>query len=387
MLTVKWLPVLLFVVMAVGASVQSLLVKPSGNQQTQSKTLYNNYKIFKYSFIHLSEGDDLYVAHPDDHWDLYKYSPTFAVFFGLYSVLPDGAGLTLWNLTNALVLLLAVWYLPRLNLWQRNAVLFIAAIELLTSMQNSQSNGLMAGLIILAFGCMERGRYFPAMALLAFSAYIKIFGVVGFVFCLFYPGKIKMALYALFWFVLLALLPLVFVDAPHYSALLQSWQHMLAADEPASYGFSVMGWLHAWFGIDAGKWTVALCGALLFMIPFVQYKKFSDPAFRLLALCSVLIWIVIFNHKAESPTYVIALSGVGIWFVQARKTRFNTLLFVLVFVFASLSPTDLFPAVIRREVVLPLALKAFVCIVVWVKVVADMFFTSSVHNPEIQQTL
>lgn len=367
------MPVLLYVLLALTASLQSLLGTPQSGQNTQSTSLYNNYKIFKYSNLHLASGDDLYVPHPAEHWDLYKYSPTFAVFFGLFASLPDALGLPLWNLANALLLLLGIRYLPRFNTFQKNLILLIACIELLTSLQNSQSNALMAGLLILAFGCMERGKHFWAMAFILFSAYIKLFGVVGLALCLFYPGKIKMAGYALFWFVLFALLPFLYIDTQQYTFLMKSWQHMLAADEPASYGFSVMGWLHAWFRVDANKWVVSGIGAVLFMLPYVQVKKYAASGFRLLALCSLLIWIVIFNHKAESPTFVIAMSGVGIWFIQARKTTFNLSVFILTFLFVSLSPTDLFPAVLRREVVLPYALKGFACLVVWGIVVYEMW--------------
>jgi len=52
-------------------------------------TYYNNYVIFKQSFAHLRSGSDLYGYHLQEHWDLYKYSPTFALFFGVFAWLPD----------------------------------------------------------------------------------------------------------------------------------------------------------------------------------------------------------------------------------------------------------------------------------------------------------
>src|SRR5580658_7156243 len=53
---------------------------------------YNNFRIFKFSFYHLIQGRDIYQLFPDDHWDLYKYSPGFALCFGLLSWLPDPIG-------------------------------------------------------------------------------------------------------------------------------------------------------------------------------------------------------------------------------------------------------------------------------------------------------
>lgn len=57
---------------------------------------YNNYIIFKQSYFHLVEGDNLYQQYPEESWDLYKYSPTFALFFGILAWLPDLPGLILW---------------------------------------------------------------------------------------------------------------------------------------------------------------------------------------------------------------------------------------------------------------------------------------------------
>ncbi|MDR1417127.1 MAG: hypothetical protein LBJ57_06895, partial [Prevotellaceae bacterium] len=40
-----------------------------------------------------------------------------------------------------------------------------------------------------------------------------------------------------------------------------------------------------------------------------------------------LIRMVIFNHKAESPTFVIAIAGVTLWFVHSKKSTLNIMLF------------------------------------------------------------
>ena len=42
-------------------------------------THYNNYIIFKQSYFHLIENKDLYTLYPNEHWDYYKYSPTFSL--------------------------------------------------------------------------------------------------------------------------------------------------------------------------------------------------------------------------------------------------------------------------------------------------------------------
>ena len=91
----------LFIILGIAASAQSLLLS-SKNQSERKYTHYNNYVIFKQSFFHLIDHKDLYAPYPDEHWDLYKYSPTFAFFFGIFALLPDSIGVMLWNLLNHL---------------------------------------------------------------------------------------------------------------------------------------------------------------------------------------------------------------------------------------------------------------------------------------------
>jgi hypothetical protein len=309
--------------------------------------------------------------YPEEHWDLYKYTPTFSVFFACFNILPDWLGLSLWNLLNALVLLFAIYYLPRLSLYQKGLILLIVLIELMTSMQNQQSNALIAGLIVLSFGLLERDKSFWATLCIVFSVFIKLFGLVGFALFLFYPKKWRSALYALFWTGLLLILPLIFVDFEQYTRLFNSYLNLLANDHDASYGYSVMGWLNSWFAIDINKNIVVATGALIFLLPFYKIKMYGEYTFKYLIMSSILIWIVIFNHKAESPTFILAMTGVALWFIQCKKTKLNIILFVTAFILTTLSPTDIFPRYLREEFVKPYVLKAFPCILIWIKIIYD----------------
>jgi hypothetical protein len=87
--------------------------------------------------------------------------------------------------------------------------------------------------------------------------------------------------------------------------------------------------------------------------------------------------MVIFNHKAESPTFVIAIAGVTLWFVHSKKSTLNIMLFACAFIFASLSPTDIFPRFIREEFVKPYCLKAVPCIFIWGKIIYDLLALKS----------
>ena len=68
----------------------------------------NNFVIFRWSFLNLASGADMYAAQPQHHADLYKYSPSFAVLFAPFALIPFALSLALWDALNALLLFFAV---------------------------------------------------------------------------------------------------------------------------------------------------------------------------------------------------------------------------------------------------------------------------------------
>jgi hypothetical protein len=362
----------IYFLLAILAGTQALIGTKVYRSEEGQVSMYNNYEIFARSFDHLVSGQDLYKAYPSEHWDLFKYTPTFSALFGVLSILPDWIGLNLWNLLNTLLLAFAIYYLPKLNNYQKGILLLIILLELLTSVQNEQSNGLIAGFIIMAFGLLERNKNFWATLMIVLSASIKLFGIVGFALFLLYPQRGRSILYTVFWLIILGTIPLLFIDFEQYTALYQSYFNLLSNDHHASYGYSVMGIIHSWFSVEINKNLIVGIGAVLFLIPFLQIKKYKDYMFRILALASVLLWIIIFNHKAESPTFIIAMSGVALWFMMSKKNAINIGLFALAFILTSLSPTEFFPKSIRNEFVRPYCLKALPCVLIWIKVIYDM---------------
>lgn len=370
----------IIILFALAASIQSLIGTKTKHDGGVVDNKYNNYTIFEKSFEHLKNYQDLYILYPEEHWDLYKYTPSFSVFFAVFNIFPDWLGLSLWNLLNAIVLLLAIYYLPKLSSYHKGLILIIVLIELLTSMQSEQSNALIAGLIVLSFGLLERNKLFWATLCIVFVMFIKLFGIVGFALFIFYPKIWKSALYALFWTGILLILPLLFVDFEQYTKLYSSYFNLLTNDHDSSYGYSVMGWIHSWLSIKFNKNMIVAIGVVVFLLPFYKIKLYKEFIFKYLMVCSILIWIVIFNHKAESPTFIIAMTGVALWFVQSEKNTLNIILFTSAFILTTLSPTDIFPKYLREEFVKPYVLKAFPCILIWIKTIYDLIVLRRKEN-------
>jgi hypothetical protein len=367
------LAIVLICVLAV--SLQSYLLEPNPLPvEGTFITHYNNFTIFRQAFFHLVQGQDLYKPWPAEHWDLFKYSPAFALLMAPLAAMPVFLGLLFWNLINATVLFFAFWKIPLRSDKIRLLALGFILIEMITSLQNSQSNCLITGLILFGFLSMEKRRIWLASLLIVLSAFIKIFGLMAVFLFLLYPGKIKALLYTILWTALLVILPLVVIPPLQLIALYKSWYLMLAQDHSASFGLSVFGWLHSWFGIEGYKNLILLAGVLVFLLPLLKFRQFRESRFRLFFLSGILLWVVLFNHKAESPTYIIAVTGVTIWFFIQEFRIGNLILLMLVFVFTVLSPTDIFP---RNTFVEAWCLKAVPCILVWMKLTFDMLTTGN----------
>ena len=123
--------------------------------------------------------------------------------------------------------------------------------------------------------------------------------------------------------------------------------------------------MQTWFHFKPASFLILIVGIISLIIPIFQHNKWNSFQFKINYLASILIWLVIFNHKAESPTFVLAFTGVLIWYFTSQKRNWETLLFLSAFILVSLSPTDLFPRYLLNNWVKPYVLKAVPCILIY----------------------
>lgn len=334
---------------------------------------YQNYVAFRNAFFHLLARQDLYAAFPlEQQADLFKYTPTWALFMAPIAALPYTAGALAWNMLNAGALFAAVMWLPTVGRRAKVWILWFVFLSLVISMQSAQSNGLMAGLMLGAFAARERDRPAVAALLVTAAAFGKPFGVLALVACLSQPGLRRFLAWVAVWGVALLLAPLAVVSLDYLAFLYRSWFNLLLRDHAAKAGLSVMSWLEAWFGLRPPKDLVIALGGLALLAPLARAQRFGDEVARTLLIASVLVYVVIFNHMAESPTYVIAVLGVALWYVSRKPTPLDTALAAATFVLTCLASTDLVPPAVRARVVAPYMLKAVPCIAVWIKLQYDL---------------
>ncbi len=327
---------------------------------------YNNYLIFVKPYFNLLAGKNLYLEYPEYYQDTYKYSPFFALCMAPFALAPTWLGLLAWNALNN-----AVYYTAARRLFPdvRRQLIFllITLIDVLTALHNSQANCLLVGLMLWVYINLEAGKGGWAGLCLALAALIKVYGIgIGLLF-LFYPQPIRNGFIAGLWLVLLALAPRLVLSTADFLMIYQGWFDIVRASA-TGIQLSLMGVLEAWFGVaPTAKGVVQGVGMLLLLLPVAYIRHWRAADYRRLYVASILIFVVIFNQMAESPTFIIAVAGFMFWFILYRRsTRLSWWLFGLVLIFTSLSATDLCPSFIREAYFDVYKLKAVPMILAWV---------------------
>ena len=330
----------------------------------------NNYAIFYHTLDHLVEGTDLYAKYPGEYEDRNHYAPSFGALFAPVFLLPYSLGLFLWHFLITAVWVYAIYRLP-LTHPQKVVFYWFAAHELFTAIANSQTNPLIAALPIFSFLAFEKRQPIWAAFFLILGFNIKIYSLVGGALFLLYPQKGKFLLSMVGWGVATVLFPLLFTTPDKLLWQYQNWAAELLnkSDGDAWVNTSIHRLVHQIFSPAIPGPAIIVVGILIFCSVFIHIQYYRDLTFRLMLLASVLIFQVIFNPVAESPTYIIAVSGVMIWWSVCPQTTYDRVLLLACFIFTVLSPSDLFPKVLREEFVKPYVLKALPCVLIWFRLI------------------
>ncbi len=190
-----------------------------------------------------------------------------------------------------------------------------------------------------------------------------------------YPQKLQKMLKLSLLMSLFTFLPLCVVTWQQLQFLYSSWWNLLMWDQNASYGLSIMGITNGIFGVGKDvKLLLEIVGGVTLLLPLLSLKLYSNFKFRSLYMCLIFCFIILFNHKSESPTFIVATLGVGLWFFMlSNKSKYDLFAVVLYFILATLSPTDIFPRAIRDVYIVPYSLKALPLVFIYPKILFDIF--------------
>ena len=340
---------------------------------------HNNFLVFRGSFWHAWQGLPLYAEYPQEYWDINHYGPLFSLLIAPFAVVPEWLGLLMWCVALSLGLYVAVRR-SLLTSGQQLFVLWFCAHELLTALYMQQFNIAIAAIIVGAFFLIEKERDATAAFFIVLGTLVKIYGIVGLAFFFFSKHKIRFIGALVLWSAVMFVAPMVLSSPDYVIGQYQAWFVDLVSKnsenaEALMQNISLLGMTHRVTGLEFSDLWLILPGLVMFGIPYLRISQYKHMAFRQTLLASVLMFTVLFSTGSESSGYIIALVGVVIWYtaVPWQRNRWDIALLVFVFVLSSLSPSDLFPAYLRKEWVQPYALKALPVTIVWLKLCWEMW--------------
>ena len=364
----RWI-LILYMASAVGVGLQRTLISPE-----------NNSLILRAASRHLLGSQDLYIAYPALHADYFKYSPTFALLFVPFAMLPMVLSYIAWAVTSALTVYIGITRaMPG-----RAAViaLLLAWLAAVGDFQRSQTNVLCAGLMILAWSSFERGSDWKAAIAIVLGTFIKIFPAVAVTFALFRPRWIRFALIFTAVFLVAAALPLIAVPWSSLAMQYKSWLNIEAHDALplGRYGTGgadlyagLMGQFRVWWGVEWPHWPTQLAGVLILLTPVaLRRNEWKSRHFRVLYLASVLVFCVLFNHQAESPSYSIAIIGAAIWFAESERAWWRIVMIAVAIAIVNLGSTDLMPRAWYHGWYVKYLVKTLPLIPLWIAMQAEL---------------
>ncbi len=337
---------------------------------------HNNFLIFRGVFWHTFQQLPLYVPYPAEYWDVNHYGPLFSLVIAPFAVVPEWLGLLLWCVALSLFLYVAIRR-SDMTKYQQLFILWFCAHELLTALFMQQFNVAIAAVVVLAFFLIEKERDTEAAFFIILGTFVKLYGIVGLAFFFFSKHKLRFVLSLIGWGIVLFAAPMLISSPEYIVGQYKEWYLCLVEKngenlDAFSQNISVLGMARRIFGMSASDLWIILPAMLMFYLRFSQYKH---VAFRQTLLASVLMFVVLFSTGSESSGYIIPFVGIVIWYTAApwQRNGWDVALLVFAFVLSSMSPSDLFPAYIRKEWVQPYALKALPVTLIWLKLCYEMY--------------
>ncbi|MET3875405.1 glycosyltransferase 87 family protein [Chitinophaga sp. OAE865] len=340
----------------------------------------NNYLIFKDVFFHVIHQQPLYIPYPADYYDVNLYGPVFSIVIAPFAGLDTSLGAILWSLSGSAVLFYAIRQLP-LTRMQQNIILLLCSMELMGAASWFQMNQFIGAFIILTFTHIIKGKELWAAFFIVLGTLTKFYGIVGLAFFFFSPNPKRFIGSLFLWGAVMFALPMI-ISSPQY--IIQcyfDWYAALVHKNELNEGANILfqdisagGFIKRVFHLPGLSNNVVLIPAIVLFL--LQYTRLSDrynSRYRLYILCSTLMFPVLFSTSSESPTYIIAIPAVCIWYVMQPYTRWNNIFMFFAIVLISFSHSDVVTPWVRRNIAMPYAVKAFPCLVLWLMIAYDIY--------------
>ncbi len=369
----RWirLAIVLWIALAAAVCVKSIVQKGG----------HSVYTVYAWGSRHWWADQLLHAKYPELA-DIYRYSPTFAVVFTPFSLLPDWLGAGLWGVLNVAVTLFALRLLvreilpgawpPRREAW----FLGLTAFGSMSGIWSGQINSLLLAIVIFAAVAIKYNRWWTASFLLTLPVFIKVWPIaVVLLLMACWPRQLSWRF--IIFAAALALLP--FLTRP-FSVVVgqyQEWYFSLIKQDQGRWGGFRDAWTiweNLWPPVSQrGYQVLQLASAVLVLLwCLYQRRRIASTGRLLMAIISIWVsWQLLFGPGSEQLTYgIIAPSAAWAVLVsiEEQKHRLWTILTWLILVLCSCGEIEtplikhLHPAF---AMLLPLSVASFVAWLVW----------------------
>lgn len=340
---------------------------------------YNNFRIFSAAFSHLTAHQNLHLEYPTEYFDVFLYNPSFCILFAPFSILPPAFGLCFWLVVSSTAVFTAIRKLPvdhkdKVFCW------WFIYFELFKSLHSQQTNPVLLAAGLLTFIFLEKRKLYLAALFPVLAFCIKGYGLVFAALCVFYSGKRLYMAYTVLWVLVFILLPLPFTGFRYFIQTYIDWFTILVQDHQVNYGYSIMGLLKAWFprfSVADAVYVQALGMALLFAtwLRLLRSKEYLDRMVRIRVLAYLSVWVIVFNHAAEHPTYIIAACGVALYCVanHDRQPVLTKILTGCALAGSIFSRLEIYPVSWSGLGFQPFMIKTIPYVIVWVILQIQLF--------------
>lgn len=339
----------------------------------------NNYLIFKNVFFNTIHQKNLFIHYPDLYFDLNHYGVFFSALIAPFAMMPDWLGISLWNIANTFIFIYGIYKLPFSD--SKKAIFGLLCLqEYITAALSLQFNVALTGLLLLSAVYIYERKEVKSVTAILIGIFVKIYGIVGLTQFFFIKSKTKFILSGIGIAILFFVLPMAYSSPQFVIQCYSDWFQSIVEKNSENQvlgnmqDISLMGFVRRILGDAAISNLVFLAGGLpLFALPYIRIKQYKHYAFQLMILASTLLFLVLFSSSSESPTYIIAVVGVLIWFfLQKERTPLIIGLLIFVIIFTCFSTSDLFPKFVKENYIIKYSLKAVPCIVIWLRVTYEL---------------
>lgn len=323
---------------------------------------YNNFLIILYSTFDFWHGVNPYADW--FHLDLkgrplgvFIYLPLFNLLFTPFTIFPTWLGAFLWNFFTYSLFYKSIFNLPKkYNFKNKKFIFFITCLLLFATMLSMQFNPIVAAIFLFSYTALEKKNYFLAVLLISISGLTKVYGIIQFSMFLFYPRFWKNALYSIITFLTLLAVPLIRYTPSEYIDLVISWKEAISFHSTKQGGFYSI--YRPFFEINdsIGKYSTIISASiflLLILMIIINLKKFKNSFEKRAQYLGILMsWAILFSLGTELHTYVIAMTGYAIWYINIKTTKIDKVLLWINFFLLSIFPIDILCPVFISKVVL-----------------------------------